>query len=376
MRLRVEREVFAEAVAWAARALPVRPSQPVLAGLLSQAEGSSLRLSGFGYEVSAQVEVPAEVSEEGTVLVSGRLLADIARTLPNEPVQLATVDAKVTLTCGPARFSLLTLPLDEYPQLPPMPPATGSIPGDLLAHVVAQVQVAAGRDDTLPALTGVRIEIEGERVTLAATDRYRLAVRELTWAPEQSGQSAVALVPARPLLDTARALASADKVTVGLSPAGVGEAMVGFEGNGRRTTQRLLDGEFPKYRALLPETSSSTAVTATAALLEALRRVSVVAERNTPIRLTVREGTVQLDAGSGDEAQASELVDAEVSGEGLTIAFNPAYLHDGVAAVDTPYVSLAFTGPTRPAVISGAADPQGPADESYRYLLMPVRIAG
>lgn len=375
MKLRVEREVLADAVAWAARTLPTRPPLPVLAGLLLTAQEDTLRLSGFDYEVSARVEIPAEVAEEGTVLVSGRLLADICRTLPDQPVVLSSVDTKVSLTCGPARFALLTLPLEEYPPLPAMPSATGSIAGDLLAHVVAQVVVAAGRDDTLPALTGVRMEIEGERLTLAATDRYRLAVRELRWAPEQTGQSAVALVPARPLLDTARALSTADKVTVALSTGG-GEALIGFEGNGRQTTQRLLDGEFPKYRSLLPETSSSTAVVATPLLLEALRRVSVVAERNTPVRLTVAPGSVQLDAGTGDEAQASETVEAALNGEGLVIAFNPGYLHDGLAAVDDPYVCLSFTGPTRPAVISGTDGPDQTPDDSYRYLLMPVRIAG
>lgn len=376
MKLRVERDVLADAVAWAARTLPARPPLPVLAGLLMTAEGSTLRLSGFDYEVSARIEVRAEVAEEGTVLVSGRLLADICRALPAEPVELTTTDAKVSLVCGRARFALLTLPVEDYPPLPEMPTAAGSIPGDLLAHVAAQVAVAAGRDDTLPALTGVRIEIEGERVTLAATDRYRLAVRELTWAPEQSALSAVALVPGRSLLDTARALSAADKVTVALSPSGSGEALIGFEGNGRRTTQRLLDGEFPKYRSLLPDGSSSVAIVATVPLVEALRRVSLVAERNTPVRLQLSDGMVRLDAGTGEEAQASETVEATLSGEEMTIAFNPGYLLDGLAAQDTAFVYLSFTGPTRPAVLSGTNGPDEPSDDSYRYLLMPVRVAG
>ncbi|MGH8970271.1 MAG: DNA polymerase III subunit beta, partial [Actinomycetes bacterium] len=207
MKLRVERDVLAEAVAWAARSLPARPPVPVLAGLMLDANndaGGRLVLSSFDYEVSARVEVAADVAEPGVALVSGRLLADICRSLPARPVEIATDAAKVVVTCGSARFSLLTLPVEDYPALPEMPGASGSLHGDAFAWAVAQVSVAAGRDDTLPVLTGVRVEIEGERITMAATDRYRLAVRELAWTPEQTGLSALALVPARTLADTAK----------------------------------------------------------------------------------------------------------------------------------------------------------------------------
>jgi DNA polymerase-3 subunit beta len=168
---------------------------PVLAGLLLKAQQGTLSLSGFDYEVSARVEVEADVEDEGTVLVSGRLLADISRALPNRPVEISTEGVRVNVVCGSSRFTLHTLPVDEYPSLPAMPSASGSVPGDVFAAAVAQVAVAAGRDDTLPVLTGVRIEIEGDTVTLAATDRYRFAVREFMWKPESPEMSAVALVP-------------------------------------------------------------------------------------------------------------------------------------------------------------------------------------
>ncbi len=378
MKFRVERDVLAEAVAWAARSLPARPPVPVLAGLMLDAAGGHIVLSSFDYEVSARVEIEADVADDGVVLVSGRLLADISRSLPNRPVDVSTDGAKVVLTCGNARFTLLTLPVEDYPSLPAMPTASGSLRGDAFAAAVAQVSVAAGRDDTLPVLTGVRVEIEGERVTMAATDRYRLAVRELSWAPEQAGLSAVALVPARTLSETAKSLASADKVTVALASSGSGaaEGLVGFEGAGRRTTSRLLDGEFPKYRSLLPAESQSRATIETAALIESVRRVALVAERNTPIRLSFTDGAVILKAGTGDEAQASEELEAALEGDEISIAFNHGYLLDGLGALDTSHARLAFTAATRPAVLTGKSTATSSPLEDYRYLLMPVRLSG
>ena len=376
MKFRVERDVLAEAVAWAARSLPARPPVPVLAGLMLDASGGRLVLSSFDYEVSARVEVAADVSEPGVALVSGRLLADISRSLPAKPVEVTTDAAKVVVTCGSSRFTLLTLPVEDYPALPEMPGASGSLHGDLFAAAVAQVSVAAGRDDTLPVLTGVRVEIEGERITMAATDRYRLAVRELSWTPEQSGLSAIALVPARTLSDTAKALAAADKVTLALAGAAGGDGLVGFEGGGRRTTSRLLDGEFPKYKSLLPSESASVATVDTASLVESVRRVALVAERNTPIRLSFAAGELTLEAGTGDEAQASESLDAALDGDDISIAFNPAYLLDGLGAVDAAHVELRFTAPTRPAVLAGKDSAEATAGDDYRYLLMPVRLSG
>jgi DNA polymerase-3 subunit beta len=376
VKFRVERDVLADAVAWAARSLPSRPPVPVLAGLLLDASDGRLVLSSFDYEVSGRVEIAADIAEPGVALVSGRLLADISRSLPARPVEITTDAAKVVLTCGSARFSLLTLPVEDYPALPDMPSASGSLRGDSFAAAVAQVSIAAGRDDTLPVLTGVRLEIDGEKITMAATDRYRLAVRDLAWTPEQSGLSAIALVPARTLADTAKSLAGADKVTVALASGTGTEGLVGFEGAGRRTTSRLLDGEFPKYRSLLPSESPIRATVETAALIESVRRVALVAERNTPIRLSFGDGSVTLEAGSGDEAQASESLDAQLVGDDISIAFNPGYLLDGLNALDALYAQLSFTASTRPAVISGKSSADEAALEDYRYLLMPVRLSG
>lgn len=382
MKFRVERDVFAEAVAWAARSLPTRPPLPVLAGLLIDAKEGGLTLSSFDYEVSARVEVPADVSEPGSILVSGRLLADITRSLPDRPVEVATEESerKAQLVCGSGKFSLQTLPREDYPSLPAMPDAAGSLPGEAFAAAVAQVAVAVGRDDTLPVLTGIRVEFEGDRLVLAATDRYRLAVRELAWTPGRTDLNTVALVQGRSLADTARALSDADTVTIALSGTGAGEGLIGFEGaagsESRRTTNRLLDGEFPKYRALLPSETGSVAVVESSALLETVKRVALVADRNTPLRMSFEDGQLMVEAGAGDEAQAVETLACAYTGEALTIAFNPQFLQEGISALGTAHTEISFTTSTKPAVIAGRVDPDQPSDGSYRYLIMPVRLSG
>lgn len=376
MKFRVERDALAEAVTWTARALPSRPPVPVLAGLLLEADGQgSLRLSSFDYEVSARVEVAAEVADPGTALVSGRLLADISKALPNKPVDFATDGSKVALTCGSSRFNLLTMPVEEYPSLPAMPDASGTVAADVFTQAAAQVAVAASRDETLPILTAIRMEIEGEALTLMATDRYRLAVRVLPWRPAASDLASVALVRARTLGDVAKTLSGSGDVVLALSSAG-GSELIGFEAAGRRTTSLLIDGDYPKVRSLFPEKFGAHAVVDAHALIEAVRRVALVAERNTPVRLAFTEGIVTLEAGAGEEAQASEAVEATLEGPEITIAFNPQFLLDGLGALTHPYARLSFTQATKPAVISGQQEPTGDDDADYRYLLMPVRTAG
>jgi len=381
----VERPDLADAVNWTARTLPARATVPVLSGLLlevpefevAQADGSGegLRLSGFDFEVAAQATVGVTAAEPGRALVSGRLLAEICRSLPSAPVEIATDGSRLTLRCGSARFTLPTMQVEDYPTLPAMPPTAGRVGGPAFAAAVAQVAVAAGRDDTLPVLTGVRVEIDGELITLAATDRYRLAVRELAWQPTESEASAVALVPARTLSETARALGAATAdVTVALGSGAQGEGMAGFENGNRRTTTRLLEGEFPKYRSLLPASFEATAELDAAALTEAVKRVALVsASRTAPVRLGFDgNGEVVLEAGSGEDAQATESLAADFEGDALTIAFNPQFLLDGLGQLDGTAARLSFTSPTRPAVLTAAVE--GTPD--YRYLLMPVRLPG
>ena len=377
MKFRVERDVLADAVTWTARTLPTRPPAPVLPGVRSEADAQGVtNLASFDYETSARSEIPAEVAEPGTVLVSGRLLAEISRALPNKPVDVVLEGNKVVVTCGASRFTLLTMPVDEYPALPGLPELSGTVSGDAFTHAVAQVTVAASRDDTLPLLTGVRVEIEGERITLLSTDRYRLALRELTWTPATPGFSAVALIRARTLNDVAKSLGSGGgQVNVGLS-TGQGLDLVGFEAGGRQTTSQLVDGDYPAVRRLFPDSTPIHAVVATAPLIEAAKRVSLVAERNTPIRLSFSDGQVVLDAGQGDDAQASEALEAVLVGEDIAVAFNPQFLLDGLSALGTDFVRLSFTHPNKPVEFTGQGSLDGEDDSAYRYLLVPIRFTG
>jgi DNA polymerase III subunit beta len=380
VKFRVDRDVLAEAVAWTARSIPNRPGTlPQLSGIKVSTGQHGLSLSGFDYETSAQVTIPADVADDGDVLVSGRLLADIARALPDKPVDVALDGAKLGVTCGSSRFSLQTMPVEDYPALPDMPEVAGTVDGDLFATAVGQAVTAAGRDDMLPVLTGVKLEIDGSTLSLLATDRFRLSLRELAWSPVQSDLSVSALVPARVLSDTAKSLTAGSQLTIALSTAG-GEGLIGFEseavGGQRRTTTRLIEGAFPNVRQLFPATSEITAQIDVAGLIDAVKRVSLVAGRNTPIRLGFSDGLVTLEAGNGEEAQASESLEALLTGEDISIGFNPSYLLDGLGAIGGSHVHVAMTQPARPAAFTSMPGADAQPDLAFRYLLMPLRMQG
>jgi DNA polymerase-3 subunit beta len=376
MKFRVERDQLADAVAWTAKSLPSRPSVPVLAGVLMRVADSMLTVSGFDYEVSSQVTVEVQGDSDGAALVSGRLLAEITKALPGKPVEVAAVASHLELVCGSARFTLPTMPVEDYPTLPSMPETAGSIDSQAFALAVHQVAIAAGRDETIPMLTGVRMELEGETLALLATDRYRAAIRELTWRPNEPGANLQALVPARTLHDTAKTLGPlGGEVTVALSRGGIGEGMIGFAGGTRRTTSRLLDPDFPKIRGLFPDQFSARARMSVGALSEVVKRVALVADRTTPVRLSFADGEVVVEAGGSEDARASEGMEGDFSGDPLTVAFNPSYLLDGLSVLDSPRALISFTHPMKPAVLTPAGE-DGESVPGYRYLIMPMRVGG
>jgi DNA polymerase III subunit beta len=438
MKFTVDRDALAEAVSWVARSLPTRPVVPVLSGLLlsvgtetetGQPNGfGCLTLSCFDYEVSARVKVRAEVAEPGTVLVPGRLLVEIVRSLPSYPVEFADDPDGVSVSCGEAAFTVAPLPSGEYPDLPELPQLAGTADGGVLAVGIGQVTPAASKDDTLPMLTAVNLELTGEILTLAATDRYRLAVRDLPWHPAArseepavGGTSTVAfLVPARTLVEAARMMTQGTPVLIMLSsPGGTSprnppvadepiepdawsspgqDAMIGFEVGERRLTTRLIAGEFVKYRSRFPEEFGCTADLPADSFAEAVRRVSLVAERGTPVQLSFGSGRVTIAAATQGQAKARETVPADFTGGEPSIAFSPQYLLDGLtaatpgteegnaaddgkgsdgagrgAAVARPsLVRIRFSGPSKPAVIT--ARPVKDANPAFRYLVVPQRV--
>jgi DNA polymerase-3 subunit beta len=403
VKFQVDRDAFTEAVAWTARALPSRAAAPVLAGLLFDATDSAVTVSGFDYDVSSRAGFAAEVGEPGRVLIHGRLLADIAKSLPHRPVLLATEGSKAMLSCGSSQFALQTLPVDDYPALPAMPAATGTVAAADLAAAAAQVAIAASRDDTIPMLTGIRIELTSDTLTLVSTDRFRLAYRELPWHPADPARPVTtALVAAKTMAAATRSLAGRDRVTVAVPGEAGGDGLIGFASGGqdddvsgeaqgsapeaggalegspgsRRLTSRLLAGEFVRYRSLFPAEYLITATVETAAFLAAAKRVALVAERISPITLAFTAGEVGLQAGAGDEAQASETLDAVLEGEDVTASFNPAFLLDGLQAIDTEYAQLGFTVPGKPTVLRARQSLDLPARDDFRYLMLPLKAPG
>ncbi|WP_069874550.1 DNA polymerase III subunit beta [Streptomyces malaysiensis] len=372
MKLTIDSGILADTVAFAARALPARPPVPVMAGLKLTAADGQLNIAGFDYDTSATASAAADIAEKGSVLVSGRLLSDITRALKRH-VRLSCDGTRLVLESGPTRFTLHTLPLEEYPTLPTTPAASGIVSGKDFADAAAQIARAASRDETLPVLTGVSItaDADADILTLAATDRYRFAVRSLPWDRMTADSPGHALVPAKTLLDTAKALADDHEITVGLPGE---QGTFGLTGEHSRTTVRAIDGDLPKYKALFPTEFSAVASVETAALTAAVKRVALVATGNTPVRLGFTTDTVTIEAGASDDAQAIDRVAANLTGEHLSIAFNPTFLLDGLNAIGADTTQFNFTTPGKPTLLHGAYGDDLPQD-ALRYLLMPVRLS-
>ena len=376
MKLRVEHDVFADAVSWVARTIPSRPSLPVLAGMKIEADkDGSVALSSYDPDISSHAVIEAAVDDPGTTLVHGRLLSDFARALPNKPIDMELKGAKLEVVCGSSHISMQSMPLEDYPSAPPMPEVSGVVDGALWQETVAQVVTAASSDDTLPLLVSVCIEIEGKTMSLMATDRYRLAVRDLTWEPANEDASHRILVRASRLSDIAKALGSVGKVELAIDNSGR-TGMIGFSAAGRHNVARLIDGEYPQVRNLFPSEATGYAVIGRQEMLDAIKRARLVVEKNSAVRLSFSEGQVILEAGQGDNAQTSEALEATLHGEDIVMAFNPSFLQEGLGATSALYVRLSFTSASKPAVLTAQPEIDGEDDQEFRLLLMPIRTYG
>ena len=378
MKFRTSKEDFAEAATWVSKQLNTRPTNPILSGVLITAAEGKLTLAGYDYETSTHVSVGAEIDAEGAVVVSGKLLADITKSLPAKPLDARVDGTQLHITCGSARFTLPTMAVEDYPALPESPEHSGTINAGLYAEAIAQVSIAAGRDDSLPMLTGIKVEVAGDKITLAATDRFRLAIRELDWAPGADVPDDLsALIPAKALADTAKSASGIGDVALAI---GDGAGLFGFIADGRTVTTRLLDSEFPKFRQLIPAQHDTLAVVEVKPLVDAVKRMAVVAERGAQVRLAFDGETVTLSAGAA-EGSGEETLPAVITGPAIELAFNSAYLVEGLNALDGEYVRIGFTKPARPAILQVSdgeiqdGDGPYPAQVSpFTYLLMPIRM--
>lgn len=375
MKFTVEQSALTDGVNWVSRSLSTRPIRSELLGIVIDATNNEVFLSASDLETASKSHFLAEVKQPGKVLVSGKLLSDISRSLPNKPITFALDGTRVVVTSGSAKFTLPTLSVDEYPNLPTLPNSTGTVASNVFAEAVGQVAIAAGRDDSLPSLTGVHVDINGDTVTFAATDRYRLAVREIQWTPTAPNTSTTAFLRARTIESAAKSLIGSKEVSLSFAPNTSDDRLAGFAGEGKTMTSRMLDGTFPIYTNLLQREVATTALIEVATLLDSVRRVALVADKTVPLRLDFADNTLSLAAGAGEEAQATEAIEILLTGEPISIAFNPTFFEQGLIAVGTKFVQITFTESTKAAILMGKSDKDGSIIENYRYFLMPTRYA-
>ena len=376
MRFQVNRDVFSDAVSFVVKLLPQRNPQPILAGVLIEATDAGLSLSAFDYEASARTTIDATVDEPGTILVHGRLLSDIASRLPNAPIEIAVDEEGILLTCGSARFTLSSMPVEEYPAIPEVTGESGLVPADVFATAIAQVAFAASRDDVTPVLTGVQLEVTDNRLSLVATDRYRVALREIPWdGGDAVTGEATALVPARTLQEVGKTFAHGENIPVAFSGSGDRE-IIAFSSGNKTVTSLLIKGNFPPVRRLFPEQTEHHAVVNTADLIEAVRRVSLVLDRSAPLRFTFGPESVVMEASGTEQARATESVDATLTGEEVTLGLNPQYLLEALAAVRSEFTRITFTSSENanklsPILVTPQTSVEKGGEDSFRYLLQP-----
>jgi DNA polymerase-3 subunit beta len=379
VKFHVNRDVFSEAVSFVVKLLPQRNPQPILAGVLIEASAEGLSLAAFDYEASARTTIEATVDEPGTILVHGRLLSDIASRLPNAPIQIEVdEDGGILLTCGSARFTLASMPVQEYPAIPEVTGDSGLVPSEDFATAIAQVAFAASRDDVTPVLTGVQLEVSGTSLSLVATDRYRVALREIPWdgGTTASDESTTALVPARTLTEVGKTFAHGGDISIAFSGSGDRE-IIAFTAGNKTVTSLLIKGNFPPVRRLFPEQTEHHAVVNTAELAEAVRRVSLVLDRSAPLRFTFTADSVSMDASGTEQARATESVDATLlGGDEVTLGLNPQYLLESLGAVKSEFVRITFTSSENanklsPVLITPQTSVDRAGSDSFRYLLQP-----
>lgn len=365
LKISCSRDELTRQLGVVSRAASTRTTVQVLAGILLRAEGGRLELSATDMEISLRTSLDAEVGTEGAVVVPGKLLVDLARLLPGEDVSIEHRQGEgvVEVVSGAAVYRIHTYNAEDFPRLPdPAGSAMVPIDAEALLATAAKVGRAASRDESRPVLTGILVRFEGEKLVMAATDSYRLAVKET--AMQGAGPELDAIVPARALLELGRVAQDASELQLGLQ-----ENQVLFASDGILLTTRRIEGQFPNYRQLLPESFESEVTLPREELLDVVRRVAVMAQRNAPLRLRFADGELTVSAQTQDVGEAHEAMPVPFSGEALDIGFNPEFLRDGIESVDGDELRLKLISPLRPAVLQGATD-------DYSYLIMPIRLAG
>src|SRR5213596_1952920 len=359
------RDELTRALGIVSRGVSTRTSVQILAGILLEAEDGKLQLAATDMELSLRTSLDAKVESDGSVVVPGRLLLDLARLLPESEVTLEhkLEEAVVEVRCGSATYRLHTYNAEDFPRLPETEGIDlHEIDRETLLETVSRVSRSASRDESRPVLTGVLVRFEPGKLVMAATDSYRLSVKETE--VEAAGLELEAIVPARALTELARVAADADKLTLG-----VHENQVVFGTGDAWLTTRRIDGQFPNYKQLVPEAFEYEVAIGQDELLDVVRRVSVMAQRNSPLRLRFAEGELTVSARTQDVGEAQESLPVSFSGEALEIGFNAEFLRDGIESVAGETVRFRLISPLRPCVL------QAEGSDDFLYLIMPIRLA-
>jgi DNA polymerase-3 subunit beta len=368
MKLTCAKEELAEKLQVAGRGVSTRASVQILAGILLRAAGGQLSLSATDMEISLRVSLDAQVEDEGSVVVPGRLLVDIVRLLPPGEVTIShrAEEGVIELVCGTASYRLHTYAAEDFPRLPEVDDSTAfTVDKEAFVDTIARVSRSASRDESRPVLTGVLVRFEGDKLVMAATDSYRLSVKE-TALPEGPGREVEAIVPARALAELARIAQGGEP---GSLQVGVQENQVVFGVDDVWLTARRIDGQFPNYKQLLPETFEAEVTMPREEFLDVVRRTSVLAQRKSPLRLRFEDGELTVSAQTQDVGEARESLPISYSGETIEIGFNAEFLRDGLESVSDDSVRVKLISPLRPGLIHGESD-------DFLYLIMPIRLAG
>lgn len=381
LHLECDRTALLAALVGATSTLPARPTSPVLAGVRLDAGDRELVVSSFDYGVSTRIRLDASVLRAGTVLLEGKRLHDLLKKSRGESVRISTSGAKAVVEPGPSRFELGTLPLAKYPALPDLPKAGGTVFVQQFLGAVRKVLLAVGQDGAMPALAGVRMEFGADTMTLVATDRYRLAVAEIPWFPDDpQAEHAPLLIPASILKTIAgRWKAGTGRTRIG-NGAGGPEGVVGFAHGAETCTARLLPGEFVKHRTLFASGYPLGVVVETTPLKAATELITLVAGGASPVELTFAPGEVRVSTGAADTASTTahgaESVPALYDGPTFSMSFNPAHLLDWLGASGRNFVRVAIARPSKPVVLTAHDTPTATDDDGIRYLLMPKPVPG
>ncbi len=383
MKFQANKDVLSQAVIFVTKLLAPKPATAALSGVrIDVSSSGDVTFASYDHDVSTRTTISVDASEEGAVLVSGRMLAEIVTRLPGDTVTLAVVDAKLVVTSGSSKFSMSLMALNEYPNLPEIPEAIGTFDGETFSEAIAQVGVAALRDDGLPAMMNISVEITSAAVSLTATDRYRIASRDIPWTSSSKEEGQQVLVPARVLMEAGKMFNTSDKVTLSLLSGGERE-IIALSVDSKIVTSSLAKGQFPRVRALLDEKGPGEgfAIVLASDLIDATKRVSLVVERDAVLKYTFTSEGALLETQSGEAATASELVDAHVVGDDVTVWLKPRLVIDGLTGAHSQFVRLGFTssnevGKAGP-VLFTAHSSRDSAEvlKDYRYLMQPNFLA-